>query len=55
VTKLAKKQGFGDLLSDCDVSNKASIAFHRNNGFKKVGYIKNYWDDEDSYVFSKKL
>jgi len=51
----ARKEGFKEVVSDCDVSNKMAISFHLNNGFKKCGYIKNNWDNEDSFVFSKKI
>ncbi len=54
-TEIAKKQGFKEIMSDCDASNKIAISFHLRNGFKKCGYIKNYWDNENSYVFSKKI
>jgi len=54
-TKIAKEQGFKEIMSDCDVSNKVAISFHLRNGFKKCGYIKNYWDNDSSYFFSKKI
>ena len=54
-TEIAKKQSFKEIMSDCDVSNKIAISFHLRNGFKKCGYIKNYWDNDNSYVFSKKI
>lgn len=53
--KIAKKRGFKEVISDCDKSNKNSITLHLKNGFKKCGIIKNNWDGEDSYVFSKKI
>jgi len=55
IFEFAKKQGFRELISDCDVSNKVSIKYHLKNGFKKCGYIKNNWGKEDSYTFSKKI
>ncbi len=55
IIKIAKKRGFKEIMSDCDVSNKMSIAFHLKIGFKKCGIIKKNWDNEDSYVFSKKI
>jgi len=54
-TRIAEKQGFKEVISDCDISNKKSISFHLKNGFKKSGLIKKHWDNEDSYVFSKKI
>lgn len=51
----AKENGYKEVVSDCDVSNKASICFHLKNGFKKCGYIRNNWGNESSYVFSKKI
>ncbi len=55
IIKIARKRGFKEIMSDCDVSNKMSIAFHLKIGFKKCGIIKNNWDNEDSYVFSRKI
>ena len=55
VERFAQRRDFKEIMSDCDISNKKSISFHLHNGFKKCGYIKQNWDDEDSYVFSKQI
>ena len=55
ISKIAKERGFLEIMSDCDISNKQSIHLHLKNGFEECGYIKNNWDNEDSYVFSKKI
>jgi len=53
--EIAKKNGHREIISDCDVGNKASVFFHLKNGFKKCGYIKNNWGSESSYVFSREI
>lgn len=53
--EIAKKNGQKEVISDCDVGNKASVFLHLKNGFKKCGYIKNNWGNENSYVFSRKI
>ena len=53
--KMSREKGFKEVISDTDISNKRSIAFHLRNGFKKSGYIRKNWDNEDSVVFSKKI
>ena len=55
ILEIAKEQGFKEVVSDCDANNKVSYKWHIKNGFKEVGYIKNNWDAEDSYVFAIKL
>jgi ribosomal protein S18 acetylase RimI-like enzyme len=55
VIKIGKKQGFKEIISDADVSNKPAINFHMKCGFQKSGLIKNNWDNEDSYTFSMKI
>jgi phosphinothricin acetyltransferase len=52
---VAKRLGMKKVISDCDVGNKPAIRYHLKNGFKKCGYVEDYWDDEDSYVFSKEI
>ena len=53
--KIGKKEGLKGIISDCDIKNKVSILFHIKNKFKKCGYIKKNWDNEDSFVFSRKI
>ena len=55
VEEISKKQGFKEIMSDCDVSNTLAKKFHVKCGFKECGRIKNNRDDEDSYVFSMKI
>jgi ribosomal protein S18 acetylase RimI-like enzyme len=52
---IAKKQGFKEIMSDCDVSNTSAKEFHLRCGFKECGLIKKNRDGEDSYVFSMKI
>lgn len=53
--KISKNRGFREIVSDCDTNNKISVAFHLSSNFKKCGFIKKNWDNDDSYVFSKSL
>ena len=53
--KIGRERGFKEVVSDTDLSNKQSISFHLRNGFKKRGYIRKNWDNEDSVVFSRKI
>ncbi len=55
VIAIAKKQGYREVMSDCDTINKPSIAFHKRLGFRRCGRIIKNWDDDDSYVFLKKI
>lgn len=50
-----EKEGFRKIISDTDIDNKISYKFHLKHGFKKVGYIKDLWGTEDSFVFAKEL
>jgi len=49
--KLAKEQGFHNMIGAIDAENKGSIAFHEKFGFKvtgtirEVGYKFNHWLD----------
>jgi L-amino acid N-acyltransferase YncA len=49
--KLAKEQGFHNMIGAIDAENKASIAFHKKFGFKatgtirEVGYKFDHWLD----------
>lgn len=53
--KVAKKRGFKEVTSDCGVANKISLKFHLRDGFRKCGYIRHEWGNEDSHIFSRKL
>ncbi|MBI5135512.1 GNAT family N-acetyltransferase [Candidatus Uhrbacteria bacterium] len=55
VIAIAKRQGYREIMSDCDTINKPSIALHRRMGFGRCGRITKNWDNDDSYVFSKKI
>lgn len=52
---IAKKQGYREVMSDCDTSNTVSVKFHKRLGFRQCGTIAKNWDDEDSVVFFKKI
>jgi len=47
---LAKKEGYHTMIAGIDASNKKSIAFHENFGFKEIGVFK-----EVGYKFDKWL
>jgi len=53
--EVAKKRGFKEATSDCGVSNKISLKFHLSDGFRKCGYIRHEWGNEDSHIFLRKL
>ncbi len=53
--RIGKRKRYKKMMSDCDVTNAASIKYHLRNGFRRSGYIKNLWDRTDSVVFSKPL
>jgi L-amino acid N-acyltransferase YncA len=55
VEKIARSQGFKEIVSDCDTINRESIDFHIANGFEVSGLIEKNWDDDDSVTFSKKI
>jgi L-amino acid N-acyltransferase YncA len=49
--KLAKEQGFHNMIGAIDAKNKGSIAFHKKFGFevvgtmREVGYKFDHWLD----------
>lgn len=55
IEKIAQKQWFKEIISDCDIDNQTSINFHKKNGFTQTWVIKNHRDWIDSYTFVKNI
>lgn len=52
---IAKAMKLRKVVSDCAVGNRAAYEYHLRNGFKRCGYIRHLFGDEDSYILSKEL
>jgi len=54
--KLLKKKGFGRIVTDVYTKNTASVNWHRKMGYRKLGLVKDWFDNgKDAMIFCKDL